>query len=459
MKVELASIMLLLLTEFAIGQVPSQPIATPPPVISPPIVLPPVVSLPIATPTPGIALPIVTPTPIVANPIATPKPVPIPIPTPNPGNPNPTPIPNPTPNPSNPSSTPIPPNIDEEPGKDRRRFGWFRFLNGTIGQGREDSIDALPISIFDRNGDVVKSLLVDAINSIANVSGVATAMTSAAQGEAVATDNNIEVRMSQIRNASFGTSNPSFGSWAVGTGLFSDSKDTRSTTGTITAGVDRFIGKHMLVGMLGVYGYSSASIPNTLGQLLGNSVIGGIYYGVWTGEPGLYLTLSGLVNHTNFRMIEASDSSITNWTGFASVGYETSGEKWTFGPVASIQFDDTIASSSSLSSLLLHSNITSAIQSRLGFRLTNKSFFLKPQIQLMWEHRYSSNAELNVNVDGIPNSTAPIGEGPSNRDTLWGNLSVSYTIHSGWNLQGSYSFDVGNQFISQQVDVGIHVGF
>lgn len=370
--------------------------------------------------------------------------------------PNPSPIPTPPPVSVAPVPTPTPPTLDVS---DRRKFFLFRFNDGSVGFGRVDAIDSLPISIFDDRGNVVKALLVDAINSIGNVAGLANAMTSTSQAEAVATDNNIEVRMSQIRNASYSISNPSFGSWAVGTGLFNSSEGTYTKSGTITAGVDRFIGKHMLVGLLGVYAYSDTAIPGVTGHLLGNSVIGGIYYGVWTGEPGLYLTLSGLVNHTNTRQVESSNSSITNWTGFASIGYETSGKPWTFGPVASLQFDNTVASSFDFSSLHLHSNSTAAIQPRLGFRITNKNFFLKPQLQLMWEHHYTSNAEVNVNFNGIPNSTAATGDGPSNRDTIWGNLSVNYTIHPGWNLQGSYSFDVGSQFLTQQIDLGIHVGF
>jgi uncharacterized protein with beta-barrel porin domain len=301
-------------------------------------------------------------------------------------------------------------------------------------------------------------------------------MTSEAQGEAVAANNDIEVRMSQIRNISYSTSNvyltegtvtPSIekreklglGVWLVSTGLFSESEGTYSKTGTITAGLDYFINKHMLIGLLGVYGYSDASIPNINGHLLGNSRIGGIYYGAWTGKPGLYLTLSGLVNNTSSRLVDASNSNLTNWTGFGSVGYETSGRPWTFGPVASVQFDSANTGSFTLLNMRLHSNSTSTVQSRLGARVTNKTFFLHPQLQLMWEHRYASNGQVNVEYVGIADTLAPIGNGSSNRDSLWGNLSISYDIRPGWAVQGSYNFDVANKFLVQQVDLGFHVSF
>lgn len=332
-------------------------------------------------------------------------------------------------------------------------------------------------NIFDLAGNVIPKELPPSFDSIANIAGLTSAMTSNAQGEAVATDNNIEVRMSQIRNTSYSTDNVfltegtavssskeeksklGLGVWLVGTGLFSGSDGTYTKTGTITAGVDYFINKHMLIGLLGVYGYSDSSIPDINGHLLGNSRIGGIYYGAWTGKPGLYVTLSGLVNNTSSRLVEASNSNLTNWTGFGSVGYETSGRPWTFGPVASVQFDSANTSSFTLLNMQLHSNSTSSVQSRLGARLTNKTFFLKPQLQLMWEHRYASNGQVNVEYIGITDTLAPIGEGVSNRDSLWGNLSINYDIRSGWSVQGSYNFDVANKFLVQQVDLGLHVSF
>lgn len=332
-------------------------------------------------------------------------------------------------------------------------------------------------NIFDLAGNVIPKELPPSFDSIANVGGLANTMSSEAQGEAVAANNDIEVRMSQIRNTSYSTNNVyltegtvapnaeieksklGLGVWLVGTGLFSESDGTYTKTGTITAGIDYFINKHMLIGLLGVYGYSDASIPNINGHLLGNSRIGGIYYGAWTGKPGLYLTLSGLVNNTSSRLVEASNSNLTNWTGFASVGYETSGRPWTFGPVASVQFDSANTSSFTLLNMQLHSNSTSTIQSRFGARLANKTFFLKPQLQLMWEHRYASNGQVNVEYVGITDTLAPIGEGVNNRDSLWGNLSINYDIRSGWSVQGSYNFDVASKFLVQQVDLGLHVSF
>lgn len=395
----------------------------------------------------------------------------------NPNNPNngnpaaPAPLPPaPAPLPPDPNNPPPPSNPASPEGMASRET--LIRLYRRLGSAKQKVLN-----IFDLAGNVIPKELPPSFDSIANIAGLTSAMTSNAQGEAVATDNNIEVRMSQIRNTSYSTDNVyltegtavssskeeksklGLGVWLVGTGLFSGSDGTYTKTGTITAGVDYFINKHMLIGLLGVYGYSDSSIPDINGHLLGNSRIGGIYYGAWTGKPGLYVTLSGLVNSTSSRLVEASNSNLTNWTGFGSVGYETSGRPWTFGPVASVQFDSANTSSFTLLDMQLHSNSTSSIQSRLGARLANKTFFLKPQLQLMWEHRYVSNGQVNVEYIGITDTLAPIGEGVSNRDSLWGNLSINYDIRSGWSVQGSYNFDVANKFLVQQVDLGLHVSF
>jgi uncharacterized protein with beta-barrel porin domain len=346
------------------------------------------------------------------------------------------------------------------------------------GRSNRHALLRLALNIFDPNGNVSPTLLTPAIQATANVSGLASAMSQEAQGEAAATNNNLEQRMSQIRDAGFEQSQigdgsyhanvflntgenreNKFGMWLVGTGLFSYSEGTRAKTGTVTAGGDCFLNRHMVIGVLAVYGYSDSSIPGIKGHLLGNSKIGGIYYGAWTGKPGLYLTLSGLVNGTDFTLIQAASPGLINWTGFASIGYQTDGNTWAFGPVASLQFDNANANGFTLSGLELHRNVTNTLQSRVGFSVTYKKFVWKPKLQLMWEHHYSGSSAIDVEYAGIPDTRASIGKGASSRDSLWGSFSVCYPLRAGRSLQLSYNFDVGNQFNVQQVDIGFHVAF
>ena len=125
---------------------------------------------------------------------------------------------------------------------------------------------------------------------------------------------------------------------------------------------------HLVLGILGSYGYSDSTIPGLRGHLLGNSRIGGVYFSAWISKPGLYLALSGLVNSTDFRLLDASNPGMINWTGFASLGYEKACGIWVFGPLASVQFDDTITDGFVLSGLGVHHNKTSSVQSRLGVK-------------------------------------------------------------------------------------------
>jgi uncharacterized protein with beta-barrel porin domain len=345
------------------------------------------------------------------------------------------------------------------------------------GRSNRHALLRLALNIFDPNGNVSPTLLTPAIQATANVSGLASAMSQEAQGEAAATNTNIDGRMSQIRDAAFDMGDASYhsnvfltigenrkrqsklGLWVVGTGIFSYSEGTRAKTGTVTAGADYFINKYMVVGVLGVYGYSDSRIPGIKGHLLGNSKIGGIYFGAWTGKPGFHLTLSGLVNSTDFTLIQAASPGLLNWTGFASIGYQTDGETWAFGPVASLQFDNANTNGFTLSGLDLHRNVTNTLQSRVGATIIYKKFVWKPKLQLMWEHHYSGSSAIDVEYAGIPDTRASIGKGASSRDSFWGSFSVIYPLRAGWSLQGSYNCDIGNRFSVQQVNVAFNVNF
>ena len=378
---------------------------------------------------------------------------------------NPTPPTNP-PQPGEPSPTsPAPPANSPEGRTDSVvLFRLFRLL--AAGQIR---------SIFDSRGEVSEELLAPSIREIANVGGLASAMGETAATEAVAINNNLEQRMAQLRDINFEPAgrvnvfleerdgSKKLGLWSVGTGIFSYSEGTRSRTGTITAGVDYLIGQHMAVGVLGAYGYSDSTVPGLRGHLLGNSRIGGVYYSLWASKPGLYLTLSGLINSTDFRLLDASNSSLINWTGFASVGYERACGNLVFGPVASLQFDDAITDGFTLSGLGLHHNSTSSFQSRVGARASYKipvrGGEIRPSVQVMWEHHYAGSAAIDVDYVGIPNTLVSVGQGVTNRDSIWGSVSLSYHLDSGWTIKGSYNVDLGSNFRIQQVDLGLHTSF
>ena len=330
-------------------------------------------------------------------------------------------------------------------------------------------------TIFDPVGNVSEELLAPTMREIANVGGLSTVMSETAQGEAAAINNNLEQRMSQLRDVNFESTGrvnvfleerdggKKLGLWVVGTGIFSYLEGTNTQAGTVTAGIDYLIGQHMVLGVLGSYGYSDSAVPGIRGHLLGNSRIGGVYYSAWINKPGLYLALSGLVNFTDFRLLDASNSSLTNWTGFASLGYERACGNLVFGPVASVQFDDAITDGYILSGLGVHHNSTSSVQSRLGgavsYKIPIKGGSLKPTVQVMWEHHYSGSAAIDVDYVGVPNTLVSVGQGITNRDSAWGSVSLTYHLDSGWAIQGSYNVDLGSNFHTQQVDLGLHAGF
>lgn len=384
-------------------------------------------------------------------------------PTP-PNNGNPPPVP-----PSTPTPTPVPPASPEG----RSDPIALARLRRTLARHRT-------ATIFDSAGNVSHSLLVPSIKETANVAGLSSAMTQSAQGASTATDNNLEQRMAQIRNAAYGKTNislyeagkelptesesvaPKFGAWLTGTGLFTRSEGTTTRAGTLTAGVDTFLSRHMVIGLLGAYVYSRSEIPGITGHMLANAEIGGVYFGAWTGVPGLYLSLSGLVNHTDFSLINASSPHLFNLTGFGSVGYQTRGT-WSFGALASVQFDNANTNRFTLTGLQLHPNVSNTVQTRIGGTVEREiqmgSRHLDPKLQLMWEHRYFGNAMLDTEYVGIPDTRVSVGKGAKNLDSLWGSASVDYQLSDSWALQTSYSFDVGEDFVSQQVDLGFHLRF
>ena len=179
----------------------------------------------------------------------------------------------------------------------------------------------------------------------------------------------------------------------------------------------------------------------------------------------MYLTLSGLASHTAFRLIQSSNPDSTNWAGFANVGYETNGKTWSWGPLASLQWDDAISSAFTAagSRLLIHSNLTNNLQFRVGLlgtyqkKLTQGS--LKAQAQIMWERLYAGNGLVDVEFNRVPSTRIGIGESASTRDSAWSSLSLGFHSHRGWSLQGAYTLDLGNQLTVQQIDLSFHVSF
>jgi outer membrane autotransporter protein len=423
-------------------------IGKPPPIFKPTPIPKPSIGKPTPTPKPTPTIPTPKPKPS----IPTPKPKPsISVPTPKP-KPKPTPHPTPSPSPSFP-------------------------IKGSGGEVVE-----LPINIKDSKGNISPPLVVEAIKITANVPAITNAINSEVLTDVTSTNVNIELHMIQIRNVSVtyneeptniflvdmekvSAPSPKFSSWLIGSGVFSYIEGIRSTTGTVIVGLDYFLSKNIVVGLLGAYGYSDTDIPGVKGHLLGNSKIGGIYLGAWTGEPGLYVTLSGLANYTNFRLLGSSNPRVLNGTGFVSVGYETKGKTWTWGPTASLQFDDSVSSSfiAANSKLLIHSNLTDSLQTRAGMFISYKknigSGLLKAQAQLMWERQYSGNGLVDVEFNGVPSTRVPIGEKANFRNSFWSSISVNYHLKSGLTIQSSYSLDLGERLTVHQIDLGFHVSF
>lgn len=330
-------------------------------------------------------------------------------------------------------------------------------------------------------GQVERPLLLPVINSIANVSGLSSTMVESAQSAATSVDNNLEQRMTQIRRSSIRGSNvslyevgkeaitpepeidiPRFGFWATGSGLYTRSDGTKTSVGTLTAGFDAFLNRHMVLGVMGVYVYGGSSIPGITGRLLTNAEVGGVYFGAWTGSPGLYVTFSGLVNHSDFTLVNAFSPRLLAETGFGQVGYTTSGD-WKFGPVASCQFDTAATNGFAVGGLGIHRNTSNTVQIRLGASVSHDFPVGKRSIgtsaQLMWEHQHFGNGSIDAEIAGIPDTRISTGKGASDLDSVWGSVGIDYKLSDRWALNASYSFDLGNDFNLQKVDFGLSTRF
>jgi uncharacterized protein with beta-barrel porin domain len=210
--------------------------------------------------------------------------------------------------------------------------------------------------------------------------------------------------------------------WAVGTGLFGhyDPHDQHYGAGQFTIGIDYRVTPHWLVGALTSYTYTSGTFNGQ--NFNANTFRGGLYTSYW--NKGWYVTAAGLVGGTAYHAGDSADG--VDWTAYAGAGYAWRFGWWEIGPWASIEYDNA-------QGFTPLNELATRVGGRAAFRLGAWT----PYVQVAWQHNFWDD------WTGI------------SRNAAWGSAGVSYRINNSWWVFTDYAGQVGGNYWTQQVDLGV----
>ena len=204
--------------------------------------------------------------------------------------------------------------------------------------------------------------------------------------------------------------------WATGFGAFVTVSDDTNAKGCsfqsagTTFGADYLIDDHFLIGVMGSYSHAYTSLSQG-GHIRVDTFLAGGYASYANG--GFYINAGLFGGFSSFGTGRQSilgmangNSSGVELSAYLTTGYDFHMGKWTFGPVASLQYTyaqiSGFGENGSLAPMNIHSGSANSLRSDVGLRASASyrlgKVIIEPSAKVMWEHEYMYSA-LPITAD------------------------------------------------------------
>ena len=290
-------------------------------------------------------------------------------------------------------------------------------------------------------------------------------------------DKNVVVDHKQVVAVPVVGTDKRWGTFIAGTGEFGDIKGTCAargssfTTAGVTVGTDLRLTNQFVLGA--AIGYANTSSDLSHGGDLNIDSAKASLYGTFYAQ-GFYM--NGIVGggygsfDTKRRTVGGIARGETDGTDFNTLfgtGYDFHVGKFTFGPVASIQYStigiDGFSESGALGALRINSRSQDSLKSATGLKASYATkigrIIFTPQVRAQWQHEYlNSTSAIDA---GFTNTDSFTVHGPHiGADALLLDIGASAQLSSKVSLFAYYTGELGREhYIVHGVNGGMSLSF
>jgi len=241
----------------------------------------------------------------------------------------------------------------------------------------------------------------------------------------------------------------------------------------VTLGADMRVSDRLVVGIMGSYGDSDASLING-GSIDAESYKGAIYATVY--QDGFFVDALLGVGKNSYDTKRASllgyaEGSPEGWelNSMINAGYDIRRGNWTFTPTASVSYTrvnlDSFSETGSLSPLSYPDQHQESLRSELGARIAYNAVIngmkITPQVRIAWQHEFmDSTQSMDSSFAGAFGPTFTVDGPEMNRDRAVVSAGISAQITPTVCVYGFYDGLIGSSnHTSNQVSIGVKIDF
>jgi outer membrane autotransporter protein len=244
-------------------------------------------------------------------------------------------------------------------------------------------------------------------------------------------------------------------------------------TSGITVGADRRINDHLVIGVLGSYANSEASLVNN-GSIDIESYRGAVYATAYSN--GFYVDAllgAGKNDYETKRssMFDYANGSLDGWelNALINTGYDFHAGQWTLSPMASLAYTqvniNSFTETDSLTPLSFPDQHQDSLRSNLGARIAYTAIVggmtITPQVRLSWQHEFLDSTQSIDSQFASGSSPMFTVDGPGmDRDRALISAGVSVQITPCLCIYGFYDGQLGSSnYSSNTVSAGLKFDF
>lgn len=245
--------------------------------------------------------------------------------------------------------------------------------------------------------------------------------------------------------------------------------DTRGAT----IGADLRVSDRLVVGILGAYTESDASLVN--GGSIDDEAFKGALYATYYDQAFYVDALLGAGHHsydferTGLNGIAVGSADALEIDAMVNTGYDIKNGNWTYGPTASLAYTrimlDEFSETGSDAPLSYPSQHQDSLRSELGAKIAYNAEFgsmiITPQVRLAWQHEFlDSTQSIESSFVGGSGGTFSV-DGPSmDKDRAVLSAGVTVQVTPNFSVYGFYDGSIGSSdYDSNQATVGMKFDF
>jgi autotransporter-associated beta strand protein len=254
-----------------------------------------------------------------------------------------------------------------------------------------------------------------------------------------------------------------------------------STTGAVQIGADYRITPHLRVGALFGYTHTDADLDENGSKATVDSYAPGAF--ISYAQDGWYANAIGSYGFNNFtedRHISIGGTSAIahgapdgdQIMGDLDGGYDFHMNKWTFGPVAGVQYthlDVNSFSEDGAEALGANESVdkqeTDSLRSRLGGHVSyvfqTGKVLLTPHFDAAWQHEFMDQGQgINAQIVNVVGSPFTVTTPNPSRDSALIDCGLNANLNGQICIFGDYIVQAGqSNYFGQSVQAGIKLGF